>query len=184
MYYPTKQKKIDEILKFIYDGKTINQTLLEINASDFATIIESATKLGYITGANIIQTKDYPIIETEKIELTELGAEKINPTKPVEKTSQTTNNFNFNSAADYRGSTFGSENTINNEWVSSLEELREYIETLSPEDQKTGEEIIEIVEKRDFPPNILNRFYKFLEKHPEIGSIIGKLVVGTLTNQE
>ena len=104
----------------------------------------------------------YPIIWTDDVELTEEGQRKFILQKNSQSI-QTTNTFNFNSSGDYRGATFGNNNTVTNNWNNSLDELKEYIDALPPEEQQVGKELINIVETKDFKPNVLERFSDFLE---------------------
>ena len=104
---------------------------MELSQQEFASLLESATKSGYIRGASITKTKMYPIIWTDDVELTEEGAEKIHPSEKNSQSIQTTNTFNFNSSGDYRGATFGNNNTVTNNWNNSLDELKEYIDALA-----------------------------------------------------
>lgn len=83
MDYRTKEKKLKQLLNFIYDGITVTSDLLELSQQEFASLLESATKSGYIRGASITKTKMYPIIWTDDVELTEEGAEKIHPSKKI-----------------------------------------------------------------------------------------------------
>ncbi|MFB5400553.1 hypothetical protein [Enterococcus faecalis] len=184
MDYRTKEKKLKQLLNFIYDGITVTSDLLELSQQEFASLLESATKSGYIRGASITKTKMYPIIWTDDVELTEEGAEKIHPSKKNSQSIQTTNTFNFNSSGDYRGATFGNNNTVTNNWNNSLDELKEYIDALPPEEQQVGKELINIVETKDFKPNVLERFSDFLEKHPKIVTLAGNAIVWALSNTD
>lgn len=83
MDYRTKEKKLKQLLNFIYDGTTVTSDLLELSQQEFASLLESATKSGYIRGASITKTKMYPIIWTDDVELTEEGAEKIHPSEKI-----------------------------------------------------------------------------------------------------
>ena len=49
---------------------------MELSQQEFASLLESATKSGYIRGASITKTKMYPIIWTDDVELTEEGQRK------------------------------------------------------------------------------------------------------------
>lgn len=111
--------------------------------------------------------------------ITYKGAEFIDPQLTIKETTSN-NSFTFNNG-DFRGAGFGSEFTINNEWNEGLEELKNYVKNLPPEDKEVGEEIIDIVEKEELKPSILNRFASFIEKHPNMFGLIGKSVVWTLT---
>ncbi|EMF0609512.1 TPA: hypothetical protein QFP65_001992 [Enterococcus faecium] len=182
MDYLTKEKKLNQLLNFVYDGTTVTSDLLELSQQEFASLLESATKSGYIRGASITKTKMTPIIWTDDVELTEPGAEKIHPSEKNSQSIQTTNTFN--SSGDYRGATFGNNNTVTNNWNTSLDELKEYIDALPPEDQRVGRELIEIVETKDFKPNVLERFSEFLEKHPRVVTLAGNAIVWALSNTD
>lgn len=184
MDYLTKEKKLNQLLKFVYDGTTVTSNLLELSQQEFASLLESATNSGYIRGASITKAKMTPIIWTDNVELTEAGAEKIHPSEKNNQSIQTTNTFNFNSSGDYRGAAFGNNNTVTNSWNTSLEELKEYIDALPPEDQRVGKELIEIVETKDFKPNVLERFSEFLEKHPKVVTLAGNAIVWALFNTD
>lgn len=83
MDYLTKEKKLNQLLKFVYDGTTVTSNLLELSQQEFASLLESATNSGYIRGASITKTKMTPIIWTDNVELTEAGAEKIHPSEKI-----------------------------------------------------------------------------------------------------
>jgi hypothetical protein len=97
---------------------------------------------------------------------------------PFQAISSTTYNFNN---GDFRGSGFGNNLTINNNWNASIEELKDYIASLSPEEQKTGNEIVEIIESKDIKPGVLSKFANFIEKHPKLVNMIGQAAVWTMT---
>ena len=58
--YRTKEKKLKQLLNFIYDGITVTSDLLELSQQEFASLLESATKSGYIRGASITKPKCTP----------------------------------------------------------------------------------------------------------------------------
>ncbi|WP_173418122.1 hypothetical protein [Enterococcus faecium] len=52
---------------------------------------------------------------------------------------------------------------------------------MSPEEQKTGNEIVEIIESKDIKPGVLSKFANFIEKHPKLVNMIGQAAVWTMT---
>ena len=55
-----QRKKLKQLLNFIYDGITVTSDLLELSQQEFASLLESATKSGYIRGASITKPKCTP----------------------------------------------------------------------------------------------------------------------------
>lgn len=49
---------------------------------------------------------------------------------------------------------------------------------------KLAKELINIVETKDFKPNVLERFSDFLEKHPKIVTLAGNAIVWALSNTD
>lgn len=179
MNYVTRKEKTLEILNQLYEHGKIVEESLEINTAEFADLLESAADDGLITGQKIIKTKDSSVVWHDKVKLTDKGAELIKPSPKKEEVLSSTT-FNFNNG-DFRGSGFGNNLTINNNWNAAIEELKDYIAGLSPEEQKTGNEIIEIIESKDIKPGKLSRFAGFIEKHPKLVNMIGQAAVWTMT---
>ncbi|WP_251868026.1 hypothetical protein [Enterococcus malodoratus] len=179
MNYVTRKEKTLEILEQLYEHGEIVEKTLELSTVEFADLLESAADDGLITGQKIIKTKDSSVVWHDKVKLTDKGAELIKPSpKKEEAISSTTYNFNN---GDFRGSGFGNNLTINNNWNASIEELKDYIASLSPEEQKTGNEIVEIIESKDIKPGVLSKFANFIEKHPKLVNMIGQAAVWTMT---
>lgn len=80
-----------------------------------------------------------------------------------------------------RGSAFGNDNVVTNNWSNSIKDLKDFIATLPMEDQKTGSEIVEIIEKKEIKPGVFNKFTDFLEKHPNVVGMLGNAVVWALS---
>ena len=178
--YPTKEKKIKEILEQLYTEGKITPEKLNLSQLDLAHILENAKRNDYIGGVSITKTKSTPVIWYDDAYLTEEGKNYLYPEK---KSTIEKNTFNFHNG-DFRGSGFGSDITIENNWSYSLDELKNYVSTLSESDQEIGNELIEVVEKQDFKKGTLSRFSGFLEKHPNVVNYVGKVIVWALSNPD
>lgn len=179
MDYSTKENKMKEVLKQLYDGiegKEITPTKLECSTKDFNSILEMAQENGYINGFKIAPTKDGGVSWTDKVTLTQKGATYL---KPI-KRPQTTNTFNI--TGNVHGSAFGSDITLTNNWSHSVENLKEYVSELPEEDKKIGTELIEAVKAEKLEKGVFSKFSSFLEKHPKLVELTGKAIVWSLLN--
>lgn len=177
MNYDTKQEIKRKVLKQFYDTGKIDKSLSELNQAEYAYLLKELQDDNFISGIEFTNTKTTPVFWYDKARLTDKGAKFINP--PKEKVASTTV-FNIQNG-DMRGSTFGNNNVVTNNWSSSIKDLKDFITTLSTEDQKTGNEIVEIIEKKEIKPGVFNKFTDFLEKHPNVVGMIGNAVVWALS---
>lgn len=177
MDYQTQTQKIEELLELRYRGEDATNDNLELSPSEYFQIVREAKKRGYID-VNIVDTKTGSFINGD-IRITEKGAEFIQPTKETEEMIEM--QFNIQNG-DFRGASLGSGNTVNNNWSSSIEQLKEYIDGLGAEDQKIGNELINTIETNEIKPGLLSKFVNFLEKHPNVVSYVGNTLVWTLAN--
>lgn len=177
MDYQTKTQKIKELLELLYKGEVATEAHLMLSSNEYFLIIREAKNRGYID-ANIVDTKTGTFINGE-ITITEKGAEFVHPIKGTEGISGI--QFNIQNG-DFRGASLGTGNTVNNNWTSSLEQLKEYINGLGTEEQEIGNELIATIETNEVKPGLLSKFVDFLEKHPHVVSYVGNALVWTLAN--
>ncbi|EAH2637972.1 hypothetical protein JZB01_002766 [Listeria monocytogenes] len=180
MNYQTQEDKIKEVLEQLYSTNKIDRNKLELASEDYVTILEAAQREEYIVGVKITKSKSSPIVWDDDVRITTKGANFIHPT---EKLMHAANNFHFHNG-DFRGSGFGSDIIVTNNWSDSVDDLKKYISTLPKEDFETGNELIEIVETQDFKKGSLSRFTGFLEEHPNVVGYVGKAIVWSLSNTD
>ena len=180
MDYLTQEGKIKEILVQLYETGKIDYSRLDLSRNDYAKVLEVAQNEGYIVGVKITKTKTYPVVWEDDARLTQKGVGFIRPNKDE---NLSTSNFHFYNG-DFRGSGFGSDITITNNWANSLNDLKDYISTLPKEELDTGNELVEIIEKGELKGGIFSRFITFFENHPNVVGLIGKAIVWSLSNTD
>ena len=180
MDYLTLEKKIKEIFGQLYETGKIDYSKLDLSRNEYAKILEVAQNEGYIMGVKITKTKTYHVVWEDDARLTQKGVDFIHPNRTG---TQSTNNFHFHNG-DFRGAGFGSDITITNNWSNSLDDLKDYVSTLSNEELDTGNELVNIVEKGELKEGIFSRFVTFFEKHPNVVGLIGKAIVWSFSNSD
>lgn len=177
MNYEKKQEIKRKVLKQLYDTGKIDESLSELSQAEYAYLLKELQDDNFISGIRFTNTKTTPVFWCDKARLTNEGANFINPSK--KKVANTTV-YNIQ-GGDMRGSAFGNDNVVTNNWSNSIKDLKDFIATLPMEDQKTGSEIVEIIEKKEIKPGVFNKFTDFLEKHPNVVGMLGNAVVWALS---
>lgn len=167
------------ILKEIDKG---NKILIEddfsVTSAQFDEAISFLQREGYLKG--ITWASDRPLLEEGLVYLTEKGENYLNPT---EKPTQGNTTYNIQ-GGNFSGASLGSNNIVTNNWNNSIADLKEYVSELPKEEEKIGNELIEIVEAGNLEKGISSKFSSFLEKHPNLVELTGKALVWSLLNAD
>lgn len=183
MDYSTRENKMKEVLKHLYNGVEGGELTPEKftwSIKDFNSILTMAQDNGYIKGFKMTKTKDGGVSWTDEVTLTQEGAAYLKPNKQSVPLSQTTNHFNI--TGNVQGSAFGTNATVNNNWSDSMETLKEYISKLPEEDKEIGNELVKVVETEKLEKGMLSKFSDFLGRHSELVELTGKVIVWSLAN--
>lgn len=153
-----------------------------VKEQDYYDLITQVIKDKLVKGLALKYASNKPyILRSEKIRVTAEGYEIMENDYKENKSESIGTTFNFN-GGDFTGAQIGNSNTQNNHYGNTLKELQKYVDLLSENDKKQATKIVEIVNSTEVNKmGALRTFSGFLEKHPRLVELTGKLLVWGMT---
>lgn len=110
MGYLTKERKIKDMLKQLYDIGKLIPNELEVSNENFASILKAASKEGYINNVKLKATKSGTIITCGEAEITKKGVEFL---YPEERPIVSNNTYNIQ-GGNFNGASLGPDSKVIN----------------------------------------------------------------------
>lgn len=152
-----------------------------VREKDYFDLANEAISTGLVRGLSIKYASNKPFFIKHEMRVTKKGFEIME--NDFEQSNSETKGtvFNFN-GGDFSGAQIGTNNVQNNNYGNTLKEIEQYISNLSEIEKKEAVEIVEIVKSTEKEKSgALSKFTSFLENHPKLVELTGKLLVWSMT---
>lgn len=149
-----------------------------VREKDYLDLAQEAISTGLVKGLSIKYASNKPFFIRHEMRVTTKGFEILDNDFEQKRSNETSGTvFNFN-GGDFSGAQIGTNNIQNNNYGNTLNEIEKYLSTLSESEKVEAVEIVEIVKSTDKEKSgALSKFTTFLENHPELVKLTGKLLV-------
>lgn len=152
-----------------------------VRKKDYFDLANEAISMELVKGLSIQYASDEPFFIIDGMRVTKKGFEVME--NDFEQSNSETKGtvFNFN-GGDFSGAQIGTNNIQNNNYGNTLNEIEQYLSKLSESEKAEAVEIVEIVKSTEKEKSgALSKFTSFLENHPKLVELTGKLLVWSMT---
>ncbi|WEG72432.1 hypothetical protein [Vagococcus intermedius] len=148
---------------------------------DYFDLVQEAISTGLVKGLSIKYASNKPFFIRHEMRVTTRGFEIMENDFKQRNNETSGTVFNFN-GGDFSGAQIGTNNIQNNNYGNTLNEIEKYLSTLSDSEKVEAVEIVEIVKSENKEESgALSKFTSFLENHPKLVELTGKLLVWGMT---
>lgn len=167
-------EKIKVVLEEIHSGIfNAERTLRQISREELKNIILMCEEEGYLSHRNskgklVQQFMGGGFDVTPTVFVTRSGVQFLEGFD--RNMPQPSQSFNIGTAY---GSAFGNHSSVTNNYSNTpVEDLKDYVNSLTGEDKVMGEELVDTLEKDDVRPGFLSKFEGFISKYPKTIDLI------------
>ncbi|WP_461198652.1 hypothetical protein [Enterococcus sp. N249-2] len=152
-----------------------------VSEKDYYDLVNEAISTGLVKGLSIKYASNKPFFIKHEMRVTKKGFEIMENDFEQSNSEPRGTVFNFN-GGDFSGAQIGTNNIQNNNYENTLNEIEQYISKLSKNEKAEAVEIVEIVKSSEKEKSgTLSKFTSFLETHPKLVEMTGKLLVWGMT---
>lgn len=152
-----------------------------VRERDYFDLAKEAISTGLVKGLSIKYASNKPFFIKHEMRVTKKGFEILENEFEQSNSETSDTVFNFH-GGDFSGAQIGTNNIQNNNYGNTLNEIEQYLSTLSESEKLEAVEILEIVKSTEKEKSgALSKFTSFLENHPNLVELTGKLLVWGMT---
>ncbi|OPF88855.1 hypothetical protein BW731_00615 [Vagococcus martis] len=176
-----KYNQMKILLERIEDGdRNLLRPNYRVRENDHLDLLHNMIDEDLVKGISLKYASNKPhLYFSDNIRITEEGYEIMdNEYKEKDNSSMVFNIYD----GDFKGAQIGGNNVQYNNYDNVKNELDEYLAKLSKEEQEEATQIVEVINSQELNKvGKLSKFTNFLETHPKLVELTGKMLVWGMT---